>query len=128
MRWIDAFNRRDWKAEAASRTPDFRAHLSMIPQPFDGNSWAQFLTGFAESFPDSKITIDECIADGNNTVVRWTMTGTHKGTFQGVPASGKPISFKGMEWNRSVGSLIAEHHAQFDAVSLLSQIGAMPQA
>ncbi|HEY4359889.1 MAG TPA: ester cyclase [Bryobacteraceae bacterium] len=128
MRWIDAFNRRDWKAETACRTPDFRAHLSMIPQPFDGNTWAQFLAGFVESFPDSKITIDECVADGNNTIARWTMTGTHRGTFQGVPASGKAVAFAGMEWNRSVDGLIAVHYAQFDAVSLLSQIGALPQA
>jgi steroid delta-isomerase-like uncharacterized protein len=127
LRWIDAFNRHDWKAEAAYRTPDFRAHLSMIPEPFDGVSWGQFLTGFIEGFPDGKITIEECIAEGNSTVVRWTMTGTHQGTFQGVPASGKAVTFKGIEWNRIADGLIAEHHAQFDAVSLLSQIGAMPQ-
>src|SRR5262249_30937525 len=93
LRWIDAFNRRDWQAETAARTPDFRAVITMIPEPMDGAGWRHFLTGFADAFPDSKITVEECVTEGNVAVARWTITGTHKGTFQGVPASGKIVSF-----------------------------------
>src|SRR5438132_8092482 len=35
LRWIGAFNRRDWPAEAASRTGDYVAHMQGAPGPLD---------------------------------------------------------------------------------------------
>ena len=59
-------------------------------------------------------------------VTRWTLTGTHKAEFQGVPASGNAVKFAGIEFNCMVDGRIAEHWAQFDMLALLQQIGAMP--
>ena len=56
---------------------------------------------------------------------RWTITGTHRGTFQGVPATGRQVTMAGIDFIRVVDGKIAEHWAQFDLVGVLQQIGAM---
>jgi steroid delta-isomerase-like uncharacterized protein len=56
---------------------------------------------------------------------RWTITGTHRGTFQGIPATGRLVTFTGIDFSRIVDGKIAEHWAQFDLVAVLQQIGAL---
>ena len=125
-RWIKAFNDRDWKAESAVRGADFRAYLSGAKEPLDSDAWSGFMLAFTAAFPDSKISIDSCIAERDSVVSRWTLTGTHQGPFQGVPPTGRPIRFAGLEFNRVVDGRIVEHWSMFDNVALLQQIGAMP--
>jgi predicted ester cyclase len=57
---------------------------------------------------------------------RWTITGTHQGDFQGVPATGRQITINGIDMSRVVDGKIAEHWAQFDIVGVMQQIGALP--
>ena len=126
--WLQTFNDRDWNTEKAMRTPNFRAHLSGIPEPLNSEAWAGFLMGFTQAFPDSKIAVETLISDGNMTATLWTITGTHKGDFQGVPATGRAVKFSGIEMNRFVDGRAAEHWGMFDNLALLQQIGAMPKA
>ena len=123
--WIAAFNRRDWSAETAIRTPDFTAVLSGAPGPLNAEAWNGFMQAFTTAFPDSKITIDECIAEGNLVATRWSLTGTHQAEFQGIPATGRSIQFHGLEFNRVEGDQFAEHWSMFDNVSLLRQLGVL---
>ena len=122
-RWIQAFNDRDWETERAVRSADFHAHLSGIDAPLDSAGWVQFLQAFVASFPDSRIAIDSCIAEGATVVTRWTLTGTHQGAFQGIPPTGRPVAIPGLEFNEVVNGVIAEHWAMFDNLALLRQIG-----
>ncbi len=124
-RWIEAFNQRDWKVETAVRTPDFRAHMPGMKEPLGNEGWAGFMQAFTTAFPDAKITVDAGIAEGDNVVSRWTLTGTHRDVFQGVPPTGRAVTIAGIEFNRVVEGRIAEHWAQFDMVGLLQQIGAL---
>jgi steroid delta-isomerase-like uncharacterized protein len=124
LRWITAFNERDWQTEATVRSADFRAYMSGSKEPLNADAWAGFMMAFATAFPDSRISVDECIAEGDRVVSRWTLTGTHRGEFQGVPATGRAVRFTGIEFNRVVDGRLAEHWAQFDLVGLMGQIGA----
>lgn len=125
-RWIQAFNNRDWAADAALQGPGFRAHLSGTPNALDSAGWAVFTRAFASAFPDARITIDACVVQGDTAFARWTLTGTHQGEFHGIPPSGHRISIAGLEQNRVAGGLIVEHWGMFDNIALLQQIGAMP--
>jgi steroid delta-isomerase-like uncharacterized protein len=125
-RWIQAFNERDWKMETAVRAPDFRAYVSGAPEPLTADAWSGFMVAFTKGFPDSRITIDECIAEGDNVVTRWNLTGTHQGDFQGLPATGRAVRFAGLEFNRVVEGRFVEHWSMFDNIALLRQLGAMP--
>lgn len=125
-RWIQAFNDRDWKTEQTVRGENFQAYLSGFPEPLDSEGWSGFMTAFTAGFPDSRIVIESCIAEGDTVVTRWTLTGTHQGVFQGIPPTGRPVRFTGIEFNRAANGRIVEHWSMFDNLALLQQIGAMP--
>lgn len=125
-RWIQAFNDRDWQTESAVRSQDFRAYLSGFPEPLDNAAWSGFMAAFTTGFPDSRISIESCIAEGDTVVTRWTLTGTHQGIFQGIQPTGRQVRFAGLEFNRVVNGRFAEHWSMFDNLALLQQIGAMP--
>jgi steroid delta-isomerase-like uncharacterized protein len=124
-RWIAAFNERDWETERAVRSADFRAHLSGMPETLDNAAWSGFMAAFTTGFPDARIAIESCVADGDTVATRWTLTGTHRGEFQGIPATGREVTFSGIEFNRVAAGKLAEHWSMFDNVALLRQIGVL---
>ena len=125
-RWIQAFNDRDWKTEQEIRTPGFRAILSGASEPLDHQAWSGFMSAFTAAFPDSRITIEDSITEGDTVATRWTLSGTHQGDFQGIPPTGRTVRFNGIEYNRIVNGRFAEHWSMFDNLSLLQQLGAFP--
>ena len=54
---------------------------------------------------------------------RILFTGTHTGTFRGLPPTGRQVRFSGLEINRMVDGKVAEHWFQLDAVTLFEQLG-----
>jgi steroid delta-isomerase-like uncharacterized protein len=50
------------------------------------------------AFPDLKVSVDGIVAEGNNAVVRWTLTATHGGDMMGITASNRRVSVGGMTW------------------------------
>jgi predicted ester cyclase len=42
-------------------------------------------------FNDIQWTLEEMISEGDKAAARFTMRGAHRGTFFGVPPTGKPI-------------------------------------
>ncbi len=125
--WIKAFNDRDWETERAVRGPGFQAYLSGAKDPLDNAGWSAFMTAFTAGFPDSRISIEDCISEGDTVVAHWTLTGTHLGKFQGIPATGRPVKFTGLEFNKVSQGKLIEHRSMFDNLALLRQIGAMPE-
>ena len=126
LRWITAFNERDWTAESACRTAGYQAHVSGAPGPLDSDGWAGFMSQFTAAFPDATISVESSLADGDLVASRWVITGTHRGEFQGVPATGRSIEMTGIDFSRVVDGKIDEHWVQFDVVAVMRQIGAMP--
>src|SRR5690242_20188470 len=51
---------------------------------------------FAASFPGQCWTIDDIVAEGDQVIVRTTMTGTHRGDFFGIPPTGRSVRVSGM--------------------------------
>jgi predicted ester cyclase len=45
-------------------------------------------------FPDIRVTIDDLIAEDARVAVRTTWRGTHLGTYEDAPASGRPSTFQ----------------------------------
>jgi steroid delta-isomerase-like uncharacterized protein len=124
-RWIDAFNARDDAAEAACRTTDFIAHApdSIEKAPLDSDAWAAFLGVFLEGFPDLHLEVQDSSADQETTAQRILFTGTHTGTFRGLPPTGRKVRFSAVEINRMVDGRVAEHWVQLDSVTLFEQLG-----
>ncbi len=84
--------------------------------------WEVFLTGF----PDLHSTIEDMISEGDKVVLRWRIEGTHTGEFMGVAPSNKKITLGVTEIFRIANGQLVEAWDQFDQLSLLQQIGAIP--
>jgi steroid delta-isomerase-like uncharacterized protein len=96
-------------------------------EPLQGPSGYLTMIGMMRAgFPDILWTLEELIAEDDKVAARFTMRGTHKGTFFGVPPSGKKIEVKAMNFYRITDGRIVEEHGQPDLLGLLQQIGAAP--
>ena len=88
----------------------------------------QFYEGFLAAFPDTHIAIDDLLAAGDKVACRYRFSGTHRGDFMGVPATGRSVEIAGITVLRFVGGRCAERWAQADFLGLLQQLGAVPDA
>ncbi len=124
-RWIDAFNARDDDAEAAARTPDYVAHApdSIQPAALHSDAWVEFLAAFLKGFRDLHLEMQDSAADADMVAQRILFTGTHTGTFRGLPPANRQVRFSGLEINRMVDGKVAEHWFQLDALTLFEQLG-----
>src|SRR3954470_17775587 len=115
-RWIDAFNARDDAAEAAARTPDYIAHApdSIQTATLDSDAWVEFLGLFLEGFPDLHLQVQDSAADEGMVAQRILFTGTHTGSFRGLPPTNRPVHCSGLEINRMVDGKVAEHWFHMD--------------
>ena len=80
------------------------------------------------TFPDVNYSIDDIFAEGDKTVIRCTIQATHKGTFMGIPATGKQIVVKGVEIDKIVGGKVVEAWGFLDTPGMMTQLGVIPGA
>jgi predicted ester cyclase len=108
--------------------PEFVNHAAPpgLPPTREGNE--MFSMAFRRAFPDYQVTIHDVIVEGDKVVTRKTFSGTHQGDWMGVPASGRKISFGGIDIVRIVGDKVVEHWGQFDMLTLVQQIGGLAPA
>src|ERR1041385_4502905 len=71
--------------------------------------------------------IEQLISEGEWVVVRGRWSGKHTGEFNGIPASGKPVSFTITDIMHVVNDKVTEEFMEWNAMTLMTQIGAMPQ-
>jgi steroid delta-isomerase-like uncharacterized protein len=81
-----------------------------------------------DAFPDLLWTVEEMVAEGDTVAVRYTMTGTHRGSFAGVPPTDKAVVAQSMAFYRLADGKIVEERAQLDMLGVLQQLGAVPGA
>jgi steroid delta-isomerase-like uncharacterized protein len=95
-----------------------------IPPGIEG--FTLFFTTFRTAFPDLHYTIDDTFAEGNKVVQRVTGSGTHRGEFQGMPATNKHATWNEIHIVRYDGDKIVEHWGVIDQLSMLQQLGVIP--
>jgi steroid delta-isomerase-like uncharacterized protein len=74
-----------------------------------------------------RFTIEDMVAEGDRVVVRWTGSGIHTGEFMGIPPTGKSFTIAGIDVHRIEDGRLAEHWHVVDQLSLLQQLGLIPQ-
>jgi predicted ester cyclase len=82
-----------------------------------------FLTQFRAAFPDLHYTIEDQVAEGDRIVQRLTGTGTMKGDFMGMPASGKSARWSEIHITRWADGKAVEHWGVVDQMDMLAQLG-----
>jgi steroid delta-isomerase-like uncharacterized protein len=119
-------NNRNWDVYDELNDPDF-VNLSAPPGvPADRDGGKVFLSGFMNAFPDSRVTIDEMIAEGDLVATKKTFTGTHTADLGEIPATGKPVTLQYVDFMRVRDGRIIEHWLCMDQLSFMQQLGVIP--
>ena len=85
--------------------------------------YIDFFTKLRAAFPDLKLEVEQLVADDDNIAFAYTMTGTHKGDFNGIPATGKPVKARGLQISRFEDGKMVERWGSSDELGILKQIG-----
>lgn len=83
---------------------------------------AQFTTLFS-AFPDWHWEIRNLVVDGDYIAVHFKVIGTHRGTFQGFEATGRPVTISEFTFYRVEDSKFAEVWDLADMDAVMRQIG-----
>ena len=107
-------------------TTDFVHHLKDPGLP-PGREGIKLLgQSIMAGFPDVQSTVEDLLADGNNVIERTTARATHTGEFNGIPATGKQVTWTEIHIYHLQGGKIKELWSEIDLLGLLVQLGAIP--
>jgi predicted ester cyclase len=106
---------------------DYREHNATVSSFGPGiEGYKNFLSHLYAGFPDDTVTIDEIVAEGNMVVYRGTETGTHKGEFLRIPATGKKATWTEIQFFKIQEGKVIEHWVDVDLFSWFQQLGVIP--
>ena len=108
-------------------SPEFVNHSTPPGTPTDREGIKVVTAMFRGAFPDSYITVEDMIAEGDKVATRKTFHGTHEGEFMGIPASGRVVSMGLIDIVRISQGRVVEHWAMGDSLGLMQQLGVIPQ-
>jgi steroid delta-isomerase-like uncharacterized protein len=129
-RTYDIFERGAVDEVPSMFAPDFIEHDELPGSTATGVALVQeWVRTSKTAFPDAKYTIESVVGSGDEAVVRARMTGTHKGEFMGIPATGRKIDILLMDWVRiGPSGKFAEHWGAMQESKLMTQLGIPQQA
>ena len=105
-RWFDdVWNKRREATITEMLHPDAVGHLEGL-----------VTRGVAEFVP--------AVCEGDNVVVRWAVTGTHRGDNLGIPATGRPVAFRGITWLRFANGRLVEGWDSWNQGRLMQELQA----
>lgn len=106
--------------------PDVRAGTPMPIEATGPEGVKHVLATLHQAFPDLHISIEDLIAEGDKVVTRERITGTHRGSYMGLPATGKQVAYNEIMIARFADGRIVEYWGVVDVLSLMTQLGAIP--
>jgi steroid delta-isomerase-like uncharacterized protein len=103
--------------------------IEQVPLPGQGpglEGLKDILRAMRTGFPDIVFSILEQIAEQDKVASRFEWSGTHKGEFLGIPATGRPVRVWGIVIDRLEDGRIKDTRILMDTVGLLGQLGVLP--
>lgn len=121
-----AFDRGNWAVIDEAYDLEVAMHVAGSRAPLDLEEIRQLLDAFYTAFPDTTHTFEDQIAEGDKVVTRATLRGTHRGVFQGVPATGRKVAVEATLIDRISDGKFVEHWSSMDSLGLMQQLGVIP--
>jgi steroid delta-isomerase-like uncharacterized protein len=129
-RFINEFNK--GKAAALAVMDEFYA-ANVVVHSGNGDvvrgleDYKESTSELFSAFPDVHWTIDDEIVEGNKKATRYTMTGTHKREFMGVPATNKKVKASMIYISRrNAAGKVVEEWEMYDTLDFMQQLGVVP--
>ncbi len=117
----------DTAAVEAVYAVDFVAHFppsSRMPERCGLEAVRQGIAGIRSAFPDWREHIEELVEEGDRVASRYTSTGTHRGAFWGIAATGRQVRVAEISIYRIAGGKVAEQWCMLDELARMQQLGA----
>jgi predicted ester cyclase len=118
-----------WNKKDYSLIDQYVAEDMLQHSPGEGSGREGFretVKKYHAAFSDMNFIIEDEMADADMVTHRFRWECTHTGTFNGIPATGRRVSFTGTVIVRVSNGQMAEHWSNVDAMSLLIQLGVIP--
>jgi steroid delta-isomerase-like uncharacterized protein len=125
-KYFDYLDRRDLDGLATLFAPDVRFY-GFGPEALNWEGVKAAMTEFFTAFPDSRMPLDDVIAEGDRVAMRHSFRGTHKAPFQGIPATDKSVVVTAIVTVRVQDGKVVEGWLNADMFALLQQLGVIPQ-
>src|SRR5215208_5864605 len=125
--WEEIVNKQNPQAIDEVYAPNFVWHEP--DQDIQGSEQArQSVSTFFDAFPDINTTVEDVIAEGEQVVTRYTIRGTHQGETEDFgPPTEKQMELKGITIHRFEDGKIVEEWEAYDNLSVLQQLGLVPE-
>jgi steroid delta-isomerase-like uncharacterized protein len=108
--------------------PDYINHTPSAGRPPKGpDGLKPIVLAIRRAFPDLHFTIEDVIVTPEAVAIRTTMTGTHEGDLFGIPPTHRKVSVMQLQIERIKNGRIVEHWRVTDELSLMRQLGVVPQ-
>ena len=121
-----AMNARSDEQYMATFTDDLVWEGDHLPAPVVGPAAAaQTMAAFYAAFPDLHFEVEHEFASGDQAVVGWRVTGTHRGEFAGIPATGRRLDYHACAILRIRDGKAAWLRTYIDTGHLLRQLGVL---
>jgi steroid delta-isomerase-like uncharacterized protein len=106
--------------------PNFVHHFQDPRIPRGREGFKMLGKSVAMAFPDVHVEIEDLVAEGETVVERNTVTATHKGEFNGIPATGRKVTWTEIDLYKLQDGKVTELWPEIDFLGLLTQLGAIP--
>ncbi len=125
-KWFSNIDAKNFDGLRSMTGSNHRFNNPVTPQPLGTDEHIGMIQGMTSAFTGAH-TIEQIISEGEWVVTRGRWTGKHTGDFNGIPATGKNVDFTFCDVMRVVDGKLAEEFMEWNAMTLMTQIGAMPQ-
>ncbi len=89
-----------------------------------GESIAAYASGLWEAFPDLRFDVGRIAATADGVLAaEWRMRGTNRGSFRGLPPTGRPVELPGVDIIETAGDKLASVTGYFDSRAVPEQLG-----
>lgn len=123
----DLINKRDYASADRLLAADFTFHDPAVsPEPMTREAFLAFLGAFNVAFPDYQFSVEDQIVCDDKAVARWRFTGTHRGEFLGIAATGRAVTLTGIDIFEFSGGKIVQGWVETNVAGLLRQLGVLP--
>jgi len=128
-RLYDLINAGDIEGFARNLADDFVEHEETPGLAPTRDGVTAFFQMQRAAFPDLRMDVEDVVANGDKVVARVTYTGTNRGAFMGMPATGRSARVQLIDMFRFADDgLVHEHWGVMDALAMMQQLGVTPAA
>ena len=121
--FFSALDKNDFDEIQRLCTEDFSVMAPGLTEPVGFEVMPPVIEAHYAAFPDWKHTIEEMVAEGDKVAVKIMQTGTHKGEYEGIPATDMSVTMPAQVFLVFSDGKIKEFWAVEDYLDFFRQLG-----